>query len=148
MIVHMVCLFLLHICTIQAISSTWFWVRPLWFSALIIIFIGDEQDQGNTKPLQNAYLQAFWNEILIYGRCLSTTILTNWKHLLNFMVCTCITQKHAAEITKIWLKSPKCFYSYTSGFEFHIIWLYLHSTQSLFRSTLGVVPTKKKKMTE
>ena len=26
--------FLLHICTIHAISSTWFWVRPLCFSAL------------------------------------------------------------------------------------------------------------------
>ena len=30
---HVVC-FLLHFCTIYAISSTWFWVGPVWFSAL------------------------------------------------------------------------------------------------------------------
>ena len=107
---------------------------------IIIIFVADVQDQGNTKPLQNAYLQAFWNEMLIYGRSLSTTL---WQ--IGSMPWTLWCVMHYTEAcswdNQIWLKSPKCFYSYTSGFEFHIIWLYLYSTQSLFRSTLDVVPT-------
>ena len=34
-----ICTFLLHSCVLHAISSTWFWVGSLWFSALASTFI-------------------------------------------------------------------------------------------------------------